>query len=58
MTVAEAAEAPGVSTQTVYNYINSGILPAQRAGSRYTLRAGDVTNLAKKLERAASRQSR
>jgi excisionase family DNA binding protein len=58
MTVAEAADTLGVSTQTIYNYINDGILPAQRPGNRYTLRARDVTNLAKKRERAAGRQSR
>jgi excisionase family DNA binding protein len=58
MTVAEAAETLGVSTQTIYNYIYDGTLSAQRPGDRYILRARDVTNLAKKRERAASRRSR
>jgi excisionase family DNA binding protein len=58
MTVAEAAEALGVTTQTIYNYIYDGTLRAQRPANRYTLRARDVANLAKKRERAASRRSR
>lgn len=57
MTVAEAADTLGVSTQTIYNYIYDGTLSAQRPGNRYTLRARDVANLAKKRERAASRRS-
>jgi len=58
MTVAEAAETLGVSTQTIYNYIYDGTLSAERPGDRYILRARDVTNLAKKRERAANRRSR
>jgi len=58
MTVAEAADTLGVSTQTIYNYIYAGTLPAQRPGDRYILRARDVTNLAKKRERVASRRPR
>ena len=57
MTVAEAADTLGVSTQTIYNYIYEGILSAQRPDHRYTPRARDVTNLAKKRERAGSRRS-
>lgn len=51
MTVAEAADALGVSTQTIYNYIYAGTLSARRPGSRYILRAGDVTKLAAKRDR-------
>jgi excisionase family DNA binding protein len=46
MTVAEAADALGVSTQTIYNYIYAGKLRARRPADRYILRERDVTNLA------------
>jgi excisionase family DNA binding protein len=45
MTVAEAADALGVSTQTIYNYIYAGKLRARRPGDRYILRERDVANL-------------
>jgi excisionase family DNA binding protein len=48
MTVAEAAEVLGVSTQTVYNYIYAGKLRARRPAERYILRERDVTTLAAK----------
>ena len=46
MTVAEAADALGVSTQTIYNYIYAGKLRARRPDDRYILRERDVANLA------------
>ena len=45
MTVAEAADALGVSTQTIYNYIYAGKLRARRPGERYILRERDVATL-------------
>src|ERR1039457_1430670 len=45
MTVAETADALGVSTQTIYNYIYAGKLRARRPGDRYILRERDVANL-------------
>jgi len=46
MTVAEAANVLGVSTQTIYNYIYSGKLRARRPAERDILR--DVAALAAK----------
>ena len=51
MTVAEAADVLGVSTQTIYNYIYAGKLRARRPGDRYVLREGDVTALANRRDR-------
>jgi len=51
MTVAEAADALGVSTQTIYNYIYAGKLRARRPADRYILRASDVTKLAARRDR-------
>ena len=48
MTVAEAADVLGVSTQTIYNYIYSGKLRARRPAERYILRERDVAALAAK----------
>jgi excisionase family DNA binding protein len=48
MTVAEAADVLGVSTQTIYNYIHAGKLRARRPAERYILRERDVAALAKK----------
>jgi excisionase family DNA binding protein len=48
MTVAEAADALGVSTQTIYNYIYAGKLRARRPAERYILRERDVAALAAK----------
>jgi excisionase family DNA binding protein len=45
MTVAEAADALGVSTQTIYNYIYAGKLRARRPAERYILRERDVATL-------------
>jgi excisionase family DNA binding protein len=50
MTVAEAADVLGVSTQTIYNYIYAGKLRARRPGERYILRERDVATLASKRE--------
>ena len=46
MTVAEAADALDVSTQTIYNYIYAGKLRARRPADRYILRERDVANFA------------
>lgn len=51
MTVAEAADALGVSTQTIYNYIYAGKLRARRPADRYILRERDVANLAARRDR-------
>ena len=48
VTVAEAADALGVSTQTIYNYIYAGKLRARRPTDRYVL---DVAKLAVKRDR-------
>jgi excisionase family DNA binding protein len=48
MTVAEAADVLGVTTQTIYNYIYAGKLRARRLADRYILRERDVTALAAK----------
>jgi excisionase family DNA binding protein len=45
MTVAEAADALGVTTQTIYNYIYAGTLRARRPAGRYILRERDVATL-------------
>jgi excisionase family DNA binding protein len=50
MTVAEAADVLGVSTQTIYNYIYAGKLRARRPADRYILRERDVAALASKRE--------
>ncbi len=46
MTVAEAADTLGVSTQTIYNYIYAGKLSARRPHEHYILRERDVAALA------------
>jgi excisionase family DNA binding protein len=51
MTVAEAADALGVSTQTIYNRIYAGKLRARRPANRYILRESDVANLAARPDR-------
>jgi excisionase family DNA binding protein len=48
MTVAQAADVLGVSTQTIYNYIYAGRLLARRPAERYILRERDVAILAAK----------
>ena len=48
MTVTEAADVLGVSTQTIYNYIYAGKLRARRPAERYILRERDVAALATK----------
>jgi len=58
VTVAEAADALGVSTQTIYNYIYAGKIRARRPADRYILRAGDVANLTAKHKRQASKRER
>jgi excisionase family DNA binding protein len=51
MTVAEAADALGVSTQTIYNYIYAGKLRARMPDTRYIVRERDVASLAAKRDR-------
>jgi excisionase family DNA binding protein len=57
MTVAEAADALGVSTQTIYNYIHAGKLTARKPADRYILRARDVTSLAARRDRQKTKSS-
>ena len=42
MTVKEAAEHTGKSTQTIYNYIHSGKLPASQNGKKFEINLEDL----------------